>query len=173
MNVLFFCSAYSSDPKYVQDSRKIAELIAKNGHTLVWGGSNVGIMKEIADAAQEAGGKVVGISIERYSDVARKSADEMIVTKDLSERKAVMLSRSDAIVVLPGGLGTLDEATEIIEHKKQGTHVKEIIFLNTAGFYDGFKMQLERMNEEGFLPIHIDKYVKFADTPEEAMRYLE
>src|SRR5262249_25805986 len=107
MNVLVFCSAQDVPEKYKKDARELAMLIAKNGHTLIWGGSDVGNMKIIADAAQEAGGKIIGVCTELFSGKARKNADEMIITKNLAERKKVMLERCDAIVVLAGGIGTL------------------------------------------------------------------
>ena len=77
----------------------------------------------------------------------------MPFAKDLAERKALTLARADAIVVMAGGLGTLDEATEILEQKKHGLHNKPVVLLNTAGFYDGLTIQLRRMEEEGFLPV--------------------
>ncbi len=76
-----------------------------------------------------------------------------MVTKDLAARKALLLARADAIVVLAGGPGTLDEATEVLELRKHGLHDKPVVLLNTAGFYDGLIIQLRRMDEEGFLPV--------------------
>ncbi|MBR7678896.1 LOG family protein, partial [Streptomyces daliensis] len=87
------------------------------GHSLVWGGSDVGLMKVVADGVQGAGGRLVGISVEFLAAKAREGADEMIITADLAERKALLLQRADAIVVMVGGTGTLDEATEILELK--------------------------------------------------------
>jgi uncharacterized protein (TIGR00730 family) len=178
MNVLFFCSAQDVSQKYTDAAIEMATLVAKAGHTLVWGGSNVGTMKVIADAAQDAGGKIIGISMELFAHKARKNADEMVITKNLSERKQVMLERSDAVIVLAGGIGTLDEATEILALKRHGDHAKHLIFLDTDGFYDGMQMQLEKMREEGFLAnkegdIVAGKLVEFAKTPREVMRLLE
>ena len=85
----------------------------------------------------------------------------------------MLLERGDAIVVLPGGIGTLDEITEVLEKKKHSLHNKPIVFLNTGGFYDGFKLQMERMGKEGFLPKALVEYMGFADTPNDAMRYIE
>jgi len=172
MNICIFCSASDVDKKYTDAARELATLIARGGHTLVWGGSNKGTMKVIADTAQAAGGKIVGITMELLRASARQNADEMLVMKNLGERKAKLLERSDAIVVLPGGLGTLDEITETMELKKHNVHNKAIVFLNTDGFYDGFKLQLERMNKEGFLPRALSEILFFADTPQDAMRYI-
>ena len=173
MNICIFCSASDVGEVYTKDARIFAADIAKRGHALVWGGSNKGTMKVIADAAQENGGRIIGISVEKLRADARPNADEMIITKDWPERKATLLGRADAIVVLPGGIGTLDEITEVMELKKHNLHDKPIVFLNTAGFYDGFKMQLNRMNDEGFLPGSLSDLLFFADTPEAAMAYIE
>ncbi|MDO8576048.1 MAG: TIGR00730 family Rossman fold protein [bacterium] len=173
MNICIFCSASDVDKKYTDAAHELSTLIARGGHTLIWGGSNKGTMKIIADAAQEAGGKIIGITMELLRTSARPNADEMLVMPTLGERKAKLLERSDAIVVLPGGLGTLDEITETMELKKHNVHNKAIVFLNTAGFYDGFKLQLERMDKEGFLPRALSEILFFAATPQDAMRYIE
>ena len=173
MNICVFCSTNDVDKKYTEAAREFATLIARGGHTLVWGGSNRGTMKVIADAAQSAGGKIVGITMELLRAVARPNADEMLVMKNLPERKAKLLERSDAVVVLPGGLGTLDEISEALELKKHRLHNKAIVFLNTADFYHGLRAQLERMEAEGFLPRALSEFLFFADTPQEAIRYIE
>jgi len=173
MNITIFCSANDVGEEYTNAAREFATLVAEQGSTLVWGGSDKGTMKVIADAAQAAGGKIVGISVEKLKAVARPNADEMVITKDWPERRAMLLERGDAVVVLPGGIGTLDEITEVLEKKKHNLHSKPVVFLNTGGFYDGFKLQMERMDKEGFLPKALAEYMGFADTPEEAMRYIE
>ena len=173
MNIGVFCSASDVGERYTSDAKEFATLIAQRGHTLVWGGSDTGTMKVIADAAQEAHGRIIGISVELIKDQARPNADEMFIAKDWPERKAKLLERSDVIVVLPGGLGTLDEVADILEKKKHNLHDKAIVFLNTDGFYDGMKMQLERMDAEGFLPRALAELLYFASTPEDTMRYIE
>ena len=173
MNITIFCSAADVAPVYQNAARELATLIGERGHTLVWGGSDVGTMKVIADAAQAAGGKIVGISVERLKGSARANADEMIITKDWPERRGTLLSRGDAIVVLPGGLGTLDEVTDVLEQKKQDLHQKPVVFLNTDGFYEGLKQQLERMDREGFLPHALTEFLSFVATPEAVIAAIE
>lgn len=138
-------------------------------------------MKDIADGAQEGNGKMIGVCMELFRETARPNVDEMIMTSNLSERKAVLLERSDIIIILVGGLGTLDEATEIIELKKQGMHDKPVIVLNTDGFYSGLQMQLQRMADEGFLPVQeqatikvrpLSELVQFKKTPEEIVELI-
>ena len=97
----------------------------------------------------------------------------MVIAKDLAERKALMLARSDPRVVMAGGLGTLDEATEILELRKHGLHDKPVVLLNTAGFYDGLTLQLRRMEADGFLPVPLDELVFLADDVASALADLE
>jgi uncharacterized protein (TIGR00730 family) len=148
-------------------------LIAEHGHSLVWGGSDTGVMKVMADGVQAGGGKIYGISVEILKEAARPDADEMVIAKDLGERKAMMLARSDVIVVLPGGLGTLDELSEILELRKHNAHNKQVIVLNTDGFYDGLVTQLDRMSTEGFITRPLTDYIAYADTPEAAIALVE
>jgi uncharacterized protein (TIGR00730 family) len=173
MNICVFCSANDLDDRYVVPARQFAELIGKGGHALVWGGSDTGLMKVMADGVQEAGGRLIGVSVEFLAHKARANADEMVVTKDLAERKAQMLMRADAIVIMVGGTGTLDEATEILELRKHGMHTKPVVLLNTAGFYDGLKEQFQRMESEGFLPLPLTDLVFFASDGVGALAYLE
>jgi uncharacterized protein (TIGR00730 family) len=181
MKICVFCSSNNLDEKYERPAKVLAKLLAKAGHDLVYGGSDYGLMKVMADGMQESGAKVLGVTIPVYSAHARKSVDEMIIAKTLGERKATMLERSDAVVTLVGGVGTLDELTELIELKRQTHHDKLIIVLNTDGFYDGLHMQLQRIAQEKLLkagenahiPIPtIDGLVKFVTEPQEVMDIL-
>lgn len=173
VNICVFCSAADLDDRYTVPAREFAELIGKGGHTLVWGGSDTGLMKVMADGVQQAGGRLVGISVEFLAGRARANADEMVITRDLAERKAQLLARADAVVIMVGGTGTLDEATEILELKKHNLHDKPVVLLNTAGFYDGLKQQFQRMEAEGFLPIPLTELVFFAEEGVGAISYLE
>ncbi|MDX2853017.1 MULTISPECIES: TIGR00730 family Rossman fold protein [Streptomycetaceae] len=173
MNICVFLSAADLEPRYTEPAREFAELIGKGGHTLVWGGSDVGLMKVMADGVQEHGGRLVGVSVEFLAAKARKGADEMVIAADLAERKAELLARADAVVVMVGGTGTLDEATEILELKKHGLHTKPVVLLNTAGFYNGLKEQFQRMDAEGFLPLPLTDLVFFAEDGVSALAYLE
>ncbi|MFF7643432.1 TIGR00730 family Rossman fold protein [Streptomyces canus] len=173
MRICVFLSAADLDDRYTRPAREFAKLLGKGGHTLVWGGSDVGLMKVVADGVQEAGGRLVGVSVEFLAAKVRPGVDEMVITKDLAERKKLLLERADAVVVMVGGTGTLDEATEILELKKHGHTEKPVVLLNTAGFYDGLKEQFRRMEDEGFLPRPLTDLVFFAEEPAGALAYLE
>jgi len=163
---------YAVEAKYAEAADTLGKLIGTHGHTLIWGGSDSGLMKTIAGAVQKNGGKLIGVTMERIRDTARKSADELIITKDLNERKTLMRERADVFVLLPGGIGSLDEITEILELKKHGLHDKQIVILNTNDFYGDFRLQLERMGREGFIARPLQEYLHFAATPEEAFDFL-
>ncbi|WP_329454220.1 TIGR00730 family Rossman fold protein [Streptomyces sp. NBC_01497] len=173
MKICVFLSAADLDERYTRPAREFAELLGKSGHTLVWGGSDTGLMKVVADGVRESGGRLVGVSVEFLRTWIRDDADEMVVAKDLAERKALLVAGSDAVVVMVGGLGTLDEATDILELRKHGLHDKPVVLLNTAGFYDGLALQLRRMEAEGFLPVPLDQLVFVADEGAEALAHLE
>lgn len=167
-----FCSANELEEKYTRPAKEFARLLAENKYSLVWGGTDKGLMKVMASGVQQGGGKIIGVSMELLKAQVRKKADEMIIAKDLGERKALLLKRSDAIVCLVGGIGTLDEITEILELKKHKIHDKPIIVLNTENFYKGLKVQLQKMRDDGFLIRPLDELIYFADTPEEVIEYL-
>jgi len=181
MNVCVFCSSNDLEKKYIKPAAELARLLAESGHNLIYGGSDYGLMKVMANGMQAGGAQVVGVTIPVYAAHARKNADEMIIAKTLGERKAVILERSDAIVTLVGGIGTLDELTELLELKRQNHHNKAIVVLNTDGFWNGLRAQLQRMADEKlFKPgenKHIptktlDEFIRFVDTPAEVMELL-
>lgn len=173
MNVCVFLSAADLDERYTRPARDLAELLGKGGHTLVWGGSDTGLMKVVADGVRETGGRLVGVSVAFLREWARQDADDMVFADDLAARKALLLARADAVVVMAGGLGTLDEVTEILELRKHGLHDKPVVLLNTAGFYDGLILQLRRMEEEGFLPVPLSGLFFLADAAADVFAHLE
>jgi len=172
-NICVFCSTNEVGKKYIENTKQLGRLIAKNNFNLVWGGGNRGLMKVIASSVQDSGGKIFGVTIEFLKDHRRMNADEMIITKDFPERKKLFLKKSDALILLPGGVGSLDEITEVIELKKHDIHLKPIVVLNTDKFYEGLKIQLQRMEKDGFLTKSLDKFLYFADTPVEAINYIK
>ncbi|MGX2994366.1 LOG family protein [Streptomyces sp. JNUCC 64] len=173
MNICVFLSAADLDERYTGPAREFAALLGRGGHTLVWGGSDKGLMKVVADGVQEAGGRLLGVSVEFLAEFTRPGTDEMVIARDLAERKALLLEKADGIVVMVGGMGTLDEATDILELRKHGKHAKPVVVLNTAGFYDGLRQQFQRMDAEGFLPLPLTELVLFADEPVGALAHLE
>lgn len=172
--VAVFLSASELAEKYQKDARETGALLAQNNYGYVFGGSDVGLMKVMADSVYENNGHIVGVSVSYLKNQNRyENAHEMIVTENLPERKKILNEKADAILVMVGGIGTLDEVTELLELKKHGHHTKPIIFLNTDNFYSGLRMQLEKMETEGFLPKKLADLVHFAETPAEVIEYLD
>ncbi|MEK7597301.1 MAG: TIGR00730 family Rossman fold protein [Patescibacteria group bacterium] len=172
-NICVFCSTNEVDKKYIEETKQLGVMIAKNNFNLVWGGGNLGLMKVISDSVKNNGGKIFGVTIEFLKDVRKMDADEMLITKDFPERKKLLLKKSDAVILLAGGLGSLDEISEVIELKKHNFHLKPVVVLNTDKFYEGLKIQLERMEKDGFLNKSLDEFLFFADTPQEAINYIK
>lgn len=168
-----FLSAGDVAPIYVEHALRLGTLIGDRGLVLVWGGSDTGLMKTVSDAARAAGARLVGITTEHLKGVLKPGVDEAVVAPDLPERKALLLERSDALVLLPGGIGSIDEFTEILERKKHGHHEKPMLVLNIDGFYDGLELQLQRMEREGFLPRPLTELIRFTVSPEHAMEILD
>ncbi|HNW91667.1 MAG TPA: TIGR00730 family Rossman fold protein [bacterium] len=146
--VCVYCSSSRSvDGAFVRAARALGAEIARRGWTLVYGGTRLGLMGAVATAAQQAGGRVVGVVPQVFVDqqFADKQADELVVAPDLRARKEQMLARADALVALPGGFGTLDELLEAITLKQIRQHDKAIVVINTDGYYDPLLAQLERV----------------------------
>lgn len=172
-NVGIFCSSRDIDEKYKIQARKLSNLLAESGYHLVWGGTDRGLMEVVASGFKEKGGKIYGVSLQIFHEHARKDADEMIIAKSLGERKAAILDKSDVIVALAGGLGTIDELTDILELKRQKHHDKPILVLNTDNFYEGLILQFNRMEEEGFNNFSLEKEIYFAETPEQILEKIK
>ncbi len=169
MNILIFCSAYCKEEKYLKAAEEVSEILAKAGNDLVFGGSDVSLMKTVADAFAKHQRKIYGITIPIYKDSCRQNLTETLVVQTVAERKSLIIQKSDAVLVLPGGIGTLDELGDALELKKQGVYPKPVVVLNTDGFYDGLKMQLDKMSELGFIPMPLEELLVFVNKPDEVL----
>jgi cytokinin riboside 5'-monophosphate phosphoribohydrolase len=176
MNICVFCSSSNAvDTAFFKQARQLGEIIGAKGHKLVFGGSNVGLMHELASAVKDAGGKVLGVIPERIKDkgLASEISDELIVSTDMSERKKIMADRSDAFIALPGGFGTLEEILEVITLKQLQYHNKPVVFINTNGFYDKLMEFFEVFYKNYFAKPDYREYYKLADSVQEAVSYLQ
>lgn len=173
--VCVFCgSSPGADPRYAQAARALGVLIAKGGFSLVFGGGDIGLMGETARAVRDGGAPVIGIlpSFLRHLEPPLKSAEELIVLPDLFQRKDRMIAMSDAFILLPGGLGTLDEFFEVVTAAQLHVHTKPIVAVNVAGFYDPLRALLDHVIAQGFARSEVHTLYKFADTPEQALRFI-
>lgn len=173
-SVCLFCgAAESAHHDYVQSAHDFGEAAAGIGWRLVYGGGGVGLMGAAARSAHAAGGRVLGImpgflrSRERLFDDV-----ETIVVTSMHERKQLMYDQSDAFVVAPGGVGTLEEVVELLSWKRLDLHAKPVIFLNINGFWDTFFALMRHSVEEGMTPPSFLNAWTVADTVEEAIAQL-
>lgn len=171
-NICVFSTACDVADKYKKDTIRIGKLIAKNKYNLVWGGTNKGLMKITADTVKKHGGKIFGVTMEALKKNRRMDADEMTIAEDVIERKQLLIKKADAIVLLSGGIGGMDEMFDSLELKKEDLHSKPIVLMNTDNFYQGLKIQFKRMKDDGFMPEDLTKLVFFADTPAQAINYI-
>lgn len=158
---VFASSAADVAPHYRELADELGTRIGTRNWTLLYGGTLTGMMRSVADAARASGGSVVAVTMQQFVDVGIHDvdADELVVTSTLAERKAEMLSRADAFVVLPGGFGTLDEAIEVLAWSRLGAlgsardtlPGKPLVFLDHRGFWAPLLGQVEVMAREGML----------------------
>ena len=160
---------------YFAAARELGRLMGERGHTLVFGGGNIGLMNAMAVEVQAAGGRVVGVIplALRENNWCLESSDELITTDGLRDRKAVMEERADAFIAMPGGFGTLEELLEIVTLKQLRYHRKAVVVLNVAGYYDALLEQFERMFAEGFAKRKFRELYHVTPDPAAALDYIE
>ncbi|MFQ5449823.1 MAG: TIGR00730 family Rossman fold protein [Nitrospinaceae bacterium] len=147
-SICVFCaSSQSVESVYRDTATDLGRRIGRLGIDLIYGGASIGLMGCVARGVHEEGGKVVGVLPEffRVKDIPYEDADQLIVTRDMRERKAIMDQRADAFITLPGGIGTLEEAMEILSMKQLKLTDKALVFINTNHFYDGLISNLREM----------------------------
>ena len=149
-----FCgSQFGTDPAYATAAAALGVELARRGVTLVYGGGRVGLMGVLAAACAEAGGAVVGVIPEFLAakEIAFAAATELHVVATMHQRKAIMADRADAVAVLPGGFGTMDELFEILTWAQLGLHAKPVVLLNVNGFFDPLLAWVDHLTKEGFV----------------------
>lgn len=186
MNIVVFCgSSMGENTAYVRQAHDLGTWIASQGHTLVYGGSSTGLMGEVAASVLKAGGRVVGVEMSVFVSrgVANQGLTEMVVVDSMAERKREMMRRGDAFVSLPGGIGTLDEVSEVACGKRIGDPDcvgKPCVMLAPNGFWDGFRLQMQRVVKDGFLsannpgaaPGSSENLIQFVSSVEELAQIL-
>lgn len=172
--VCVFCgSSPGGDSAYLAAARRLGERMGAAGHTLVYGGGASGLMGELARTALTAGAKVIGVRPTPLDHLERPLGGiEMIHTSDLFERKQRMIAMSDAFLVLPGGLGTLDEFFEVVTTAQLGLHEKPIVLVNTEGYFDPLLALLRHVNGAGFIYRDVSRLFQVVDTPDAAIALL-
>lgn len=176
MKIAVYCgSDFGQNPIYVAAARELGRWIGENKYTLVYGGGEAGLMGAVSKEAHDAGCQVIGVvpgNVDFIKDRPQPYVTELIVTKNMSDRKEKMLELADVFIALPGGIGTLDEITEAITLTKIGVFDKPCILFNRNNFYEPFRQMLEEMEKAGFLTADSIKHVLFSDDVEEIGRFL-
>lgn len=170
--ICVFCgSSIGNSEGFAEAARETGRLIAARGYTLLFGGGGLGLMGATARAARDAGAPVTGILPDflRHLEPPLAQGETVRVVPDLFRRKDDMMASSDAFIILPGGLGTLDEFFEVVTSAQLGVHKKPIVVLNTNSYYAPLIALMEHVVREGFAkPTSLDLY-RVAATPVEAM----
>ncbi|WP_219470638.1 TIGR00730 family Rossman fold protein [Nonomuraea rhizosphaerae] len=176
MNICVFCaSSLKIDQKYLQLAADVGAELAHRGHTLVSGGATVSCMGAVAAATRANGGRTIGVIPQVLVDIeiADTDSDELIVTEGMRERKAAMDARADAFLVLPGGIGTLEELFEIWTARTIGIHDRPLVILDPWGLYAPLRQLIDDMYEAGFTRAVVYDAISWTTTAEEAFAHLE
>ncbi len=175
MKIGIFCSANNKiSPVYFEKTEELGRWIGENGHSIVFGGCNMGLMECVAKAVHEAGGQTTGVIPEIIEKGGRTSqyVDEHVFCTNLSDRKDLLLSHSDVIVALPGGIGTLDEVFTVAASHTIGYHRKKVILYNVNGFWDSLMACLDDLDSRGMIRGQWRDYIQTAVTLEELTELL-
>lgn len=165
-SVCVFCGSRPGlRPDYVAAAQGMGAMLAARGWRLVYGAGDVGLMGEVARAAQAAGGETFGVIPVHLlgKEVGKRDISTFVITETMHERKKVMFMNSDAIVVLPGGAGTLDELFEVVTWRQIGLHSKPIYLLNTLGYWDPLLGMAQTVIDEGFAEPSLAEYMRPVD----------
>ena len=163
-SIAVYCGHQTGDdPQFKRDARAVGRMLAKNGIRMVFGGGDVGLMGTVATAALTNNGKVIGVSTDdliamqepAHTDIAVRIVD------GVNERKQIMFNESDAFIILPGGIGTLNELTDILTMQQIGETDKPLFFLNTNGFWNPLTRLIRHMKKNGFV-VKTDNYNIFS-----------
>lgn len=168
--ICIFCSAnHQIDRDFFLLTEELGRWAAQEGHTIVYGGVNQGLMECVSRATKEAGGHTVGVvpQIVEQSGRISRYADEVIACQNLNDRKQLMMEQSDVFVALPGGIGTLDEIFTVAASATIGYHEKTVILYNMKGFWDSLIAMLDDLHARGVTRKQWRTYIKVASSLDE------
>jgi uncharacterized protein (TIGR00730 family) len=174
-NIAIFCGSSSGkNAIYTDDAKRLGTLLAANDIRIVYGGGSVGLMETVAQSALDGGGEVTGVITEHLveREVSKPECNELLVTQSMSERKQSIVRRSEGVVALPGGYGTMDELFEVMTLIHLELCAMPVIVLNTNGFYDDLARLLDKMETEGFIDTLNRNRLRFAASPEEVIQLI-
>ena len=182
MNIaVYLGSSFGQDPIFRESIRELGEWIAEHGHTLIYGGSKIGLMGVLAESAAEHGGSVIGVEPQFFVDqvMQYEKLTKLIVTQTMPERKTEMIRLSDAFIAFPGGVGTLEEISEVISLLRldmlqaEDGREKTVMLYDLNGFYEPLRRLIRSMTENGFLEERIEQKIKWPSDLTEIAAILE
>ena len=174
-SICVFCGAsVGNDPAYVEAARELGARMAAQDIRLVYGAGHIGMMGNVADAVLAGGGEAIGVIPEflRDRELAHKGLTELHVVDSMHTRKRMMFDLSDAFIVLPGGLGTLEEVFEMITWRQLGRHEKPIVLISTNDYWAPFEAMIERVVSTDFAHGDPSTYFRVYPDPEAALGFL-
>jgi uncharacterized protein (TIGR00730 family) len=174
-SICVFCgSRAGDDPAFTADARILGEGIAARNWRLVYGAGDVGLMGTVARAAQEGGGDTFGVIPAHLVawEVGKTDLTRYIVTETMHERKKVMFMNCDAVVVLPGGAGSLDELLEVLTWRQLGLHEKPILIVNTKGYWDPLRQLMDHVVARGFADDNVLEFLTWVPDADAAIAVL-
>lgn len=174
-SVCVYCgSRPGAMPAYAKAASTFGEMLAQEGWRLVYGAGDVGLMGEVARAAQAAGGTTFGVIPEHLvrREVGKSDLTTYVVTETMHERKKVMIMNADAVVVLPGGPGSLDELFEALTWRQLGLHDKPILVMNVDGYWNALRELVDQTIDQGFADESLGAFLTWVDSPTSAMTAL-
>ncbi len=174
-NVCVFCASSANiDARYLDAARELGGLLARDGWRCVNGGGAVGLMGAVTDGTLDAGGQVTGVIPKFMVDNGwcYDRLEDVIVTADMHQRKQMMSEMADAVIALPGGVGTFEELLETLTWRQLGLVKVPVIILNTLGYYDALLEMLRHAIDEGFMKASHAHLWQVAATPDEAVALL-
>lgn len=169
-----FCGSNAGlNPLFTEHAIRLGYLLAEKNITLIYGGGNRGLMGTVANAVLEKKGKVTGIipTLLTKWEVQHDDITELIVVDDMHSRKKLLYERCDAAIILPGGVGTLDEFFEMLTWNQLSIHNKKIFLLNTGNFYNSLLDHIRLMQKERFLHERIDSRITILENPEQLLQH--
>ncbi len=174
-SVCVYCgSRNGTNPAYSDAAKQLGAALAQEGWRLVYGAGDVGLMGEVARATQSAGGETFGVIpvhlVQR--EVGKSDLTHYVITETMHERKKVMIMNADAVVVLPGGPGSLDELFEALTWRQLGLHDKPIVVVNVGGYWDKLRDLLEQVIEQGFADQSLSSFVTWVEDADAAIAAL-
>ena len=172
---VYGASSSTLEKIYYDEAQHMGELLAENGYGIVFGGGREGLMGSIARGVYNKGGEILGIAPKFFDEpgILYENCSEFLFTETMRERKQLMEEKSDACLVLPGGIGTFEEFFEMLTLKQLGQSERAIVILNTNGYYEHMQSLLEHAAKNGFMSKNCLSLYTLANTPEDALDALK